>query len=92
MWRNTSPARRPTGGEKAKSIIIISLITLIGDMIPTTIAVSNETKEMLRHFGEKGESYDHIVRRLIEDAGWKELDRRWNRILEEDEFISMDDL
>jgi len=61
-------------------------------MPPTTIAVSNETKEMLRHFGEKGESYDNIVRRLIEETGWKELDQRWNKILEDDEFISLDDL
>jgi len=61
-------------------------------MSPTTIAVSNETKEMLRHFGEKGESYDHIVRRLIEETGWKTLDQRWNKILEEDEFISLDEL
>ena len=77
---------------QAKVINSIRLITLIGDIIPTTIAISNDTKEMLRHFGEKGESYDHIVRRLIEDVGWKELDKRWNKILEEDEFISMDDL
>ena len=61
-------------------------------MPPTTIAVSNETKEMLRHFGEKGESYDNIVRRLIEETSWKELDQRWNKILEEDEFISLDEL
>ena len=58
----------------------------------TTIAVKPETKEMLRHFGEKGESYDNIIRRLIEDVGWKELDDRWNKILAEDEFISLDDL
>ena len=47
---------------------------------------------MLRHFGEKGESYDNIIRRLIEDIGWKELDERWNKILKEDEFISQDEL
>ena len=58
----------------------------------TTIAVSSETKEMLRHFGEKGESYDNIIRRLIEDISWKELDDRWNKILADDEFISLDDL
>ena len=75
-----------------KLISYITSITLIGDIMPTTIAVSNETRELLRHFGEKGESYDHIIRRLIKDVSWKELDNRWNRILEEDEFISMDDL
>lgn len=60
--------------------------------MPTTIAVSMETKEMLRHFGEKGESYDHIIRRLIEETSWKELDERWNKILSEDQFILLDEL
>ena len=58
----------------------------------TTIALSTETKEMLRKLGEKGESYDQIIRKLIERGAWKELDGRWNRILEEDEFIPLDEL
>jgi hypothetical protein len=58
----------------------------------TTIAVSPETKETLRQLGEKGESYDHIIKRLIERAAWKELDDRWNKILIEDDFIPMDEL
>ncbi len=58
----------------------------------TTIAVSKDTKEMLRHFGEKGESYDHIIRKLIKEASWEELDKRWNKILAEDEFIPLDEL
>ena len=58
----------------------------------TTIAVANETKETLRLLGEKGESYDHIINRLIERAAWKKLDERWNRILNEDDFIPLDEL
>jgi len=58
----------------------------------TTIAVSPETKEILRLLGEKGESYEHIIQRLIEKSAWKELDDRWNKILTEDEFISLDEL
>lgn len=60
--------------------------------MPTTISVAPKTKEMLRAFGEKGESYDAIIRRLIREAGWKKLDARRNRILEEDEFIPLEDL
>ncbi|MGC9435306.1 MAG: DUF7557 family protein [Methanomicrobiales archaeon] len=55
----------------------------------TTIAVSEETREILRTFGEKGETYDQIIRRLIEDACWKKLDARWNRILENEEFTPL---
>jgi len=58
----------------------------------TTIAVSKETKEMLRKLGEKGKSYDTIIRGLIEEIGWERLDERWNRILEKDEFIPFDEL
>ena len=58
----------------------------------TTIAVSMETKEMLRSIGEKGESYDVIIRKLIEEVGIQELDNRWNKILAEDKFIPLDEL
>lgn len=61
-------------------------------MSSTTIAVSMETKEMLRSIGEKGESYDEIIRKLIEEVGLKELDSRWNKILAEDKFIPLDEL
>ena len=61
-------------------------------MSTTTIAVSSETKEILRHFGEKGESYNDVIKKLIKEAGWKRLDKQWNKILETDEFISLDEL
>ncbi len=65
---------------------------VIGDIMTTTIAVSSETKEMLRLLGEKGESYDDILKKLIQRSAWKKLDNRWNKILEEDEFIPLDAL
>jgi hypothetical protein len=58
----------------------------------TTVAVSRETKEMLRRLGGKGESYDSIIRKIVEEASWKELDDRWNKILTEGEFIPLDGL
>ena len=47
---------------------------------------------MLRHFGEKDENYNHIIRKLIKEVNWKRLDNRWNKILENDEIISLDEL
>ncbi len=61
-------------------------------MTTTTVAVSHETKELLRQLGEKGESYDDVINKLIIEASWKKLDDRWNKILEEDEFIPLDEL
>ena len=61
-------------------------------MANTTIALSVETKEALRSMGSKGESYEHIVRRLIREATIKRLNDRWDRILEEDEFFPLEEL
>ncbi len=61
-------------------------------MSTTTIPLSRETKEMLQKLGEKGASYDSIIRTLIEEVSWKRLDDRWNKILTEDEFIPFDEL
>ncbi len=58
----------------------------------TTVAVSHETKEILRKLGEKGESYDSIIRSLISEAQIEELDNRWNKILKEDDFIPLEEL
>jgi len=33
----------------------------------TTIAIRPETRERLRRFGRKGESYDEIIDRILED-------------------------
>ena len=56
----------------------------------TTISLDVKTRGMLRAMGRKGESYDDaIIRRLIRDAGWKNLDARWNRILDEDHLVSL---
>lgn len=58
----------------------------------TTISLHKDTKELLRKFGSKGQTYDEVIRALIERASVKELDKRWNRILEEEEFIPLDEL
>ena len=41
---------------------------------------SSETKEILRQLGEKDESYEKIIRKLLKEASWKRLDTRWNKI------------
>ena len=58
----------------------------------TTISLRTETREMLRKLGSKGQTYDEVIRELTERASVRELDARWNRILEEEEFIPLDEL
>ena len=58
----------------------------------TTISLRAETKELLREFGKKGETYDEIIRRLIERVYMKDLNERSNQILRDEEFIPLDEL
>ena len=64
-----------------------------GDIMSnTTISIAKETKEALLQLGSKGETYDTIIKRLIQKFAWKKLDEKWNKILENDEFIPLEEL
>ena len=54
----------------------------------TTIAVKEETKELLKRLGNKGETYDDIIVNL--SIAYKEfLDRQYKRLEKKDEFEKM---
>ncbi len=61
-------------------------------MTNTTIAVTQETKKALQQLGTKGETYDSIITKLLNRYAWKKLDEKWNKILNEDEFIPLNEL
>jgi uncharacterized protein YutE (UPF0331/DUF86 family) len=63
-------------------------MTNIIDIMKTTIAVSDNTKKLLKDLGKKGETYDEIILNLLR----QNLDKRWNRILKDEEFIPLDEL
>ncbi len=46
-----------------------------------SIRVRRETKTSLDRLRSKGETYDDVVRTLIEQLATKKPDTRWNRIL-----------
>ncbi len=58
--------------------------------MPTTIMVENETRDILRQMGYKGETYDQVIRNLIEKARRQMLYERQKKILESEEFVSID--
>ncbi len=58
----------------------------------TTIPLSKETRDLLRRFGRKGETYDELVRRLLTIAEEVEFGERQRRILAEEEFVSLDEV
>ena len=59
----------------------------------TTILVEKETRERLRSFGKKGETYDEILRRRMALAEYEEfMEKQYERLEDKDAFISLDEI
>jgi hypothetical protein len=58
----------------------------------TSIALAPGTKQRLASFGSKSESFDAILQRLMDEAGWVEQESRWNRMLSEEPFTPLGEL
>ena len=63
----------------------------------TTIQIQHETREKLKMFGHKGETYDDIVERLMnycEELNIEELiEKRWNKLQsEKEQYIPLDEI
>ncbi len=56
----------------------------------TTIQIQKDTREMLREFGHKGETYDQLIRRLMEAAKKLRFFQDLDRIVETEEFVPLD--
>ncbi len=54
----------------------------------TTIAVSKEVKEQIMEFGNKGETYSEILKRLIESARKRQLH---DLLMNEDDTIPIEE-
>ena len=59
----------------------------------TTILVEKETRERLRSFGKKGETYDQILRRLMSLAEYEGfMEKQYERLKEKEAFIILDEI
>jgi hypothetical protein len=59
----------------------------------TTIPVAKETRERLRSFGKKGETYDQILRRLMSLAEYEGfMEKQYERLKHKQAFVSLDEL
>jgi hypothetical protein len=56
----------------------------------TTIPVTKGTRDRLKTIGQKGETYDEIIHRLIEIAEQVDFFNKQKRILEEEGFVPLD--
>ena len=65
--------------------------------MPTTIQIRKSTREKLKRFGHKGETYDQIIERLT--SYFEQLDveklieKRWKKLQEEKkDYVSFDEI
>ena len=59
----------------------------------TTIPLEKETRERLRSFGRKGETYDQVLRRLISIAEREDfMTRQYERLKDKGAFVSLDEI
>lgn len=58
----------------------------------TTIPLKKKTRDQLKKFGRKGETYDTVINKLIMIAEQHEFYISQKRILDEEEFISIDEI
>ena len=56
----------------------------------TTIQISPETREELREFGKKGETYDDVIHKLMDVAKRVAFFEEIDHILETEEFVPLD--
>jgi len=62
-------------------------------LMVTTILVEKETRERLRSFGKKGETYDQILRRLMSLAEYEEfMEKQYERLKDKEVFLSLDEI
>ena len=59
-------------------------------METTTIPVSKEVRDALKKVGRKDETYDDILRNLLNAAEMKKFYDEMERILETEEFVPLD--
>ncbi len=59
----------------------------------TTIPVSKKTRDKLKLWGLKGDTYDAIIQRLMERAEYEEfMEKQYQRLAEKEKFIPLEEL
>jgi len=63
-----------------------------GEQMGTTISVKESTRDLLRFYGFHGESYDDIIRRLLQEVYPSEFIKELERRYREEEHIPLEEV
>jgi len=59
----------------------------------TTIPIHRTTRDRLKIFGHKGETYDEIINRILQEIDYEVMmERQYERLKEKEKFISLDEI
>ena len=58
----------------------------------TTIPLKKITRDKLKKLGQKGETYDSVIKKLISIAEQQQFYLNQKRILDEEEFTSLEEI
>lgn len=58
----------------------------------TTVAITEQVKQKLNLFGNKGETYNEIIEMLVETAEKSEFFEKQKRILATEKFVNVDEI
>lgn len=59
----------------------------------TTIPVTKDVRDRLKQYGKKGETYNDILNRLMDEVSYETfMERQYKKLEEKDKFVSLDDI
>ena len=58
----------------------------------TTIPVKKDVRDRLKQYGMKGETYNDILKRLMDEVDYETfMERQYKKLGEKDKFVSLDE-
>lgn len=59
----------------------------------TTIPVTKDIRDRLKQFGIKGETYNDILKRLMDESDYESfMERQYKKLDEKEKFVSLDEI
>jgi hypothetical protein len=57
----------------------------------TTIPVTKDVRDRLKQYGMKGETYNEILKRLMDEVDYEAfMERQYKKLEEKEKFVSLD--
>jgi hypothetical protein len=59
----------------------------------TTIPVTKDVRDRLKKYGMKGETYNEILKRLMDEVDYETfMERQYKKLEEKEKFVSLDEI